>query len=54
MFDHCNKCEHVESDCDKCYPELGYKNTKAERDTNAVEEFAKSEVFQRLLDHING
>lgn len=42
IFDHCKYCEHTKDECQKCYPELGYKNTKMERDTKATEEFIKN------------
>ena len=35
---NCDDCENS----DKCYPELGYCNRKMERDTKAVERFAKT------------
>ena len=50
LFEHCKTCEHTEDDCAKCYPELGYKNTKLERDTKAVEKF--SEDIVKVIDDI--
>lgn len=41
VFENCKTCEHAPEECDKCYPELGYKNTKLERDTKAVTDNAE-------------
>lgn len=49
MFDHCKTCEHTDGECKDCYPELGYKNNKMKRDTEAVEKFAESDVFKQLM-----
>ena len=40
-MDFCEKCDHSDEECSKCYPELGYKNTKMERDTEAVKNFCE-------------
>ena len=41
MFKVCKECEHTPDECKKCYPELGYKNTKMERDSKTVQDFSK-------------
>ena len=49
-FDSCKSCEHTEDECDGCYPELGYKNSKLKRDTEAVKEFVESDAFKKLME----
>ena len=47
--DPCFDCEHTEDECDSCYSELGYKNNKLRRDTEAVKEFVDSPAFQEMM-----
>lgn len=49
-FENCKTCEHTPEECDKCYPELGYKNTKLERDTKAVTDNAE-ELASLVKNH---
>ena len=53
IFEHCKSCEHTKDECDKCYPELGYKNTKMERDSETVKKFVNSDIFQELVNQTN-
>ena len=48
---NCEKCEHTEDECKDCYPELGYKNDKLKRDTEAVSEFVESDIFDEIMDN---
>ena len=50
---NCSSCEHTEDECKDCYPELGYKNNKAKRDTKAVKEFVESDVFEKLMKSLD-
>ena len=50
---HCSSCEHTEDECKDCYPELGYKNDKAKRDTEAVKEFVESDTFKKLMESLD-
>lgn len=50
---NCSSCEHTEDECKDCYPELGYKNDKLKRDTEAVEKFAKSATFTKLMESLD-
>ena len=50
---NCKECEHTEDECKDCYPELGYKNDKLKRDTEAVEEFVKSDAFKKLMESLD-
>ena len=49
---NCKECEHTEDECKDCYPELGYKNDKAKRDTEAVSKFVKSDAFEKLMESL--
>lgn len=40
-------------ECKDCYPELGYKNDRAKRDTEAVEKFVESEAFTKLMESLD-
>ena len=51
--DYCKKCEHTEDECKDCYPELGYKNNKLKRDTEAVEKFVESDTFEKLIESLD-
>lgn len=48
----CANCEHTEDECKDCYPELGYKNDKLKRDTEACINFAKSGVLGKMFDAV--
>ena len=50
---NCSSCEHTEDECKDCYPELGYKNNKLRRDTEAVKEFVKSDTFKELMESLD-
>ena len=43
----CASCDRSDDDCAKCYPELGYPNTKLERDTEAFKKTAP-EIIKML------
>lgn len=45
----CTTCEHTPTECENCYPELGYKNDKMKRDAEAVKKFTSSDVFKNLF-----
>ena len=48
--ENCKECNHTEDECKDCYPELGHKNDKLKRDTEAVEKFVKSDFFKELIE----
>ncbi len=50
---NCSSCEHTEDECKYCYPELGYKNDKLKRDTEAVKEFVESDAFTKLMESLD-
>ena len=50
---NCKECNHTEDECKDCYPELGYKNNKLKRDTEAVKKFVKSDFFKKLMESLN-
>ena len=50
---NCKECEHTEDECKDCYPELGYKNNKLKRDTEAVKRFVESDFFKKLMKSLN-
>ena len=50
---NCKECNHTEDECKDCYPELGYKNSKLKRDTEAVEKFVKSDFFKDLMESLD-
>jgi hypothetical protein len=50
---NCSSCEHTEDECKDCYPELGYKNNKLKRDTEAVEKFVESDAFSKLMESLD-
>lgn len=49
----CSSCEHAEDECKDCYPELGYKNNKLKRDTEAVKKFVESDTFEKLMESLD-
>lgn len=50
---NCSSCEHTEDECKDCYSELGYKNNKLKRDTEAVKEFVESDTFEKLMEGLD-
>lgn len=50
---NCSSCEHTKDECKDCYPELGHKNNKLKRDTEAVEKFVKSNFFKKLMESLD-
>jgi len=50
---NCSSCEHTEDECKDCYSELGYKNDKLKRDTEAVEKFVESDAFTKLMENLD-
>lgn len=50
---NCKECVHIEDECNYCYPELGYKNNKLKRDTEAVKEFVESDAFTKLMESLD-
>lgn len=52
ILEHCASCNHTPDECNDCYPELGYKNDKLKRDTEAVKEFAESGVLGKMFDAV--
>lgn len=50
---NCSSCEHTKDECKDCYPELGYKNNKLKRDTEAVKEFVENDAFTKLMESLD-
>ena len=53
ILEHCASCNHTPDECKDCYPELGYKNNKLKRDTEAVKEFVESDAFKKLMESLD-